>query len=231
MKRPIIASLALILLGLSATPGARAVTVTISTDYLPDNGAFVAGLGADGSPYLDAVIGGTVDIQPDSGSGIYQGTDSVANEHLSPGTQYSAYLASGDGFGTTIHLHDYAGEQATGFQVEIGTIDAQATTGSGTNWICAGSFCLSGADLIGYVPSWDLGRDLSVTVTGLDPFTSMDFSNSPASVEEVAALSVFRTPIPIPPAAPEASTWVMMFLGFLSLGYAAYRRPCHAAIA
>ena len=32
----------------------------------------------------------------------------------------------------------------------------------------------------------------------------------------------------IPPSVPEASTWAMMLLGFVSLGYAGYRRATTA---
>lgn len=60
--------------------------------------------------------------------------------------------------------------------------------------------------------------------TDMDPFTVAQFTSfSPSNEFNIGHIESA--------AAPEASTWAMMLLGFAGLGYAAHRKTRHAAIA
>jgi PEP-CTERM motif len=57
-----------------------------------------------------------------------------------------------------------------------------------------------------------------VTITGLAPFTTVEFADTGKNAFEFSLGS----------AVPEPSTWAMMMLGFAGLGYAAFRRNTKA---
>ncbi len=82
-------------------------------------------------------------------------------------------------------------------------------------------FVLTGVDLIakGALGEGQQGNPLDnewVTITGLDPFTSVTFASTGTAFEFSLA--------PV----PEPSTWALMALGFVGLGYAAFRRNAKA---
>jgi hypothetical protein len=60
-----------------------------------------------------------------------------------------------------------------------------------------------------------------VTITGLAPFTTVDFSDSGKNAFEFS----------LGTGVPEPSTWAMMGLGFAALGYAAFRRNAKSRMA
>jgi hypothetical protein len=79
-------------------------------------------------------------------------------------------------------------------------------------------YTLTGADLValGATDNGSHSQPTSnelVTISGLGAFTKADFSSTKNSFE-----------FSIGPGVPEASTWAMMTLGFVGLGYAAFRR-------
>jgi hypothetical protein len=66
----------------------------------------------------------------------------------------------------------------------------------------------------------DFGSNGYIQFTGLDPFTSVTFSSPVQNAFEVDNISAGF----IAPGVPEPSTWAMMVLGFMGVGFLAYRR-------
>jgi fibronectin-binding autotransporter adhesin len=66
----------------------------------------------------------------------------------------------------------------------------------------------------------DFGSNGYIQFTGLDPFTSVTFSSPVQNAFEVDNISAGF----IAPGVPEPSTWAMMILGFMGVGFLAYRR-------
>ncbi len=74
------------------------------------------------------------------------------------------------------------------------------------------------------------------TVTGIDPADGLDPSNTQAFVTELTfegdgMFTGTQTPITTGTAVPEPSTWAMLLLGFVGLGYAGYRKTKRAQTA
>lgn len=82
---------------------------------------------------------------------------------------------------------------------------------------------------VGYTPDafginpadGDQALGVYVTLSGYGPITSLGFGST-QNAFEVANFAV--TPV------PEASTWAMMILGFLGVGFVAYRRKSEGAL-
>ena len=84
--------------------------------------------------------------------------------------------------------------------------------------IAVDGFTLTGADLValgalGQGNETDPRDNQLVTITGLAPFTQVEFASTGNAFEFTLGSGV-----------PEPSTWAMMALGFVGLGYAAFRR-------
>jgi hypothetical protein len=131
--------------------------------------------------------------------------------------QYAAPL----GMGNTTYMAVFGGgtEEATfatpqtSISIYWGSIDP----GNGFA-VTIDGYTLTGADLValGATDNGSHSQPTSnelVTISGLGAFTKADFSSTKNSFE-----------FSIGPGVPEASTWAMMTLGFVGLGYAAFRR-------
>jgi hypothetical protein len=116
----------------------------------------------------------------------------------------------------------------TSLSIYWGSIDGDVCTGGSSSCnnlnsisIQIGTEVLTGADLIGMGGPPVLGEGQQgnpadnqlVTIRGLDPFTIVRFASTNNAFE-----------FTLGPGVPEPSTWVMMALGFVGLGYAAVRR-------
>jgi hypothetical protein len=112
------------------------------------------------------------------------------------------------------------GTARTSISIYWGSIDGNQGGNNNLNTfaITVDGFTLTGADLVAKGASGTgdqfspKGNEL-VTISGLDPFTTATFSSTRNAFEFSLGSAV-----------PEASTWAMMALGFVGLGYAAFRR-------
>jgi hypothetical protein len=108
----------------------------------------------------------------------------------------------------------------TSLSLYWGSIDSMAVDGI-LNQVAVSvdGYTLTGSDLValGAAGNGDQGSPKDnqwVTITGLTPFTTVDFSAAGKNAFEFS----------LGTGVPEASTWAMMGLGFAALGYAAFRR-------
>ncbi len=108
----------------------------------------------------------------------------------------------------------------TSLRIYWGSIDGDAGGNDNLNSlaITVDGYTLTGADLValGALGHGDQNSPKDnqwVTITGLDPFTTVSFSSTRNAFEFSLGTGV-----------PEPSTWAMMGLGFAALGYAAFRR-------
>src|ERR1700677_778010 len=189
---------------LALTGAASAVTVTVK--HGPEHPQYFAStpVGWD-----DFMVGTTtwslVSGKADTESGSSQG-------------QFAAPLGMGNTtymsvFGGGTEMASFATPQ-TSISIYWGSIDA------GNTFITINGFTLSGAMLAAMGDATDNGSTTSptsnelVTISGLGAFSTATFSSTANSFEFSLGAN----------AVPEASTWVMMTLGFAGLGYAAFRR-------
>jgi hypothetical protein len=157
-------------------------------------------------------------------------TSGVAStEKGSVAGQYAAPLGMGTSTttGTTYFAVENGGKETatwstpqTSLVIYWGSIDSAAGDGITNDVsISVDGFTLTGTQLValGALGKGDQVSPLDnelVTITGLDPFTTVQFSDSGRNAFEFT----LGTPI------PEPSTWAMMALGFAGLGYAAFHR-------
>ena len=142
--------------------------------------------------------------------------------------------ATGDTFAGTIDL-DFTDDTATSVHV---TVDRSPVSAYAYNQILFLTFALSGSPAVVEV-SDNPGDVLTLFFTVPTPNTLAGFDGSAIAAEGsfddgtgflFGATGVitpaFSDPPdpPDPPAAPEPSTWVMLLLGFIGLGFAAKRR-------
>jgi PEP-CTERM motif len=135
---------------------------------------------------------------------------SLQGQYAEPlGLNGTTYLAV---FGGGTEQASFATPQ-TSLSIYWGSIDP----GNGFA-VTINGYTLTGADLVA-LGATDDGSHTSplsnqlVTISGLGPFTDATFSSSTNSFEFSIGSGV-----------PEPSTWAMMALGFVGLGYAAFRR-------
>jgi hypothetical protein len=153
---------------------------------------------------------------------------SAATEKGSVVGQYAAPLGMGTSTttGTTYMAVQNGGtEQATwatpqtSLSVYWGSIDSMAVDGILNQVaVTVDGYTLTGNDLValGAMGNGDQGSPMNnewVTITGLAPFKTATFSDAGKNAFEFSLASV-----------PEPSTWAMMAIGFVGLGYAAFRR-------
>ncbi len=107
----------------------------------------------------------------------------------------------------------------TSLSIYWGSIDGDVDeTINNSLAITVDGFTLTGNDLValgalGTGNETDPRDNQLVRITGLAPFTQVEFSSTGNAFE-----------FTLGPGVPEASTWAMMTLGFAGLGYAAFRR-------
>lgn len=148
----------------------------------------------------------------------------AATEKGSVVGQYAAPFGMGDT--TYMSVQNGGTEQATwaapqtGLSIYWGSIDALGIDGILNEVsVTVNGYTLTGADLVA-LGATGTGNQNSpannqwVTITGLDPFTTVDFHAAGKNAFEFSLGS----------GVPEPSTWAMMALGFTGLGYAAFRR-------
>ena len=213
MRKTLLVTTGLAWLGL--TGGAGAVTVTLTPG--PADPQYFASLSAGES---DFTLG---DVAWSLVSG------SAATEKGSVAGQYAAPWGMGASTttGTTYMAVQNGGtEQATwatpqtSLSIYWGSIDAMNVDGILNQVsITIDGYTLTGSDLVTLGALGTGNQSLPtnnqwVTITGLSPFTTVDFHDAGKNAFEFSLGS----------AVPEPSTWAMMAIGFAGLGYAAFRR-------
>jgi hypothetical protein len=153
----------------------------------------------------------------------------AATQKGSVAGQYAAPLGMGTSTttGTTyMSVQNGGTERATwatpqnSLRIYWGSIDAMNVDGILNQVsITIDGYTLTGSDLLadGAPGNGDQGSPANnqwVTITGLRPFTTVDFHDAGKNAFEFSLGS----------AVPEPSTWAMMIVGFAGLGYAAFRR-------
>jgi hypothetical protein len=189
---------------LALTGAASAVTVTVK--HGPEDPQYFASTPVGSDDFMVgtttwSLVSGTADTE----SGSVQG-------------QFAAPLGMGDTtymsvFGGGTEKASFATPQ-TSISIYWGSIDP------GNTFVTINGFTLSGAMLASMGDATADGSHTSptsnelITISGLGAFSSATFSSTSNSFEFAIGAS----------GVPEASTWVMMTLGFAGLGYAAFRR-------
>lgn len=183
---------------------ARAYTVTVSDTLLADNHIFDNCVG-------ESTCSTALGLFDMIGNPIVASGVSVPDQYLAP-SPTGAYAAA--------HANDvvlHASSELTSIEFNWGSWDYQPITGSGTNIFEAGHTVITGAAIAGAF-QFEGQRNVSIIISGLDPFNVATWSDFPTSTFEFNSVGVPSA------AAPEASTWAMMLVGFVGLGYAARRR-------
>ena len=122
---------------------------------------------------------------------------------------YTNYFSAAGGGSVTL---DYSSTQNS-LSMVWGTVDSGATRNLLLN---LGGDSISGSQinsLCGNCITNDGNQELYLTITGLNPFKSVTFSDGNANAFEFNVAAV-----------PEPGTWAMMIFGFLGVGFMAYRR-------
>ena len=212
MRKTLLMTTGLAWLALTGTAGA----VTVSLSEGPADPQYFASLPAGDSNFT---LGG---ITWTDLSGV------AATEKGSDPFHYAAPLGMGTSTttGTTYMAVEAGGtEEATwstpqtSLTIYWGSIDALPADGILNQLsITIDGYTLTGSDLLAMGVPGNGNQSAPddnqwVTISGLGPFTTVDFHDANANAFEFSLGSV-----------PETSTWVMMTLGFVGLGYAAFRR-------
>jgi PEP-CTERM motif len=162
-----------------------------------------------------SLVMGSAATEKGSVAGLYAAPQGMGSS-TTTGTTYMAVEAGG------VEQAVWSTPQ-TKLSIYWGSIDSAAGDGI-TNQIAItiDGYTLTGAELVALAtPTHPLGEGQQtnpldnqlVTITGLGPFTTVQFSDSGKNAFEFSLGTV-----------PEPSTWTMLALGFAGLGYAAFRR-------
>jgi hypothetical protein len=170
-----------------------------------------------------------------SGPGTVQDT-SVPGNYAQPAGDKSNYMAVEGGQTETLTAPSLYGPFG-GFSIYWGSIDGKGNINTLAFWDAAKEvYSITGAQLKSMglstgAGSWTSKLDNEFfTFKGLPDFTSVTLSTVQNAFEfdlPVAAFGPQADPpaiAPDPSAVPELTTWVMVIVGFASLGYAAFRR-------
>jgi hypothetical protein len=195
-----------------ALTGAASATVTLTPGpqdptYFAAEAAGQNGFTIDGATWTDT--SGLAETEKGSVPFEYAAPLGMGTS-TTTGTTYMAV------FGGGTETVTFATPQ-TSLSIYWGSIDA-TTANLNSFAVSMDGFTLTGADLVALGASGDGSQsgpaaNQLVRISGLAPFTSATFSSTGNSFE-----------FSIGPGVPEASTWAMMTLGFVGLGYAAFRR-------
>lgn len=206
MKTSILALIA----SLTLTCSAHAYTVTVDTTLPTNVGLFDDFVGQTGT-YFDPIV---TSIGTFWGSGVIYPADSENfGVALAPALNGHAYMGvDGD---ETLDLKT----PTTSISILWGSVDDYNTfeTAQGP-----GSVIVMGGDVGGLLPATDTLRAGLVTITNSTPFSEVQFHSLGAAFEFQMA-PTGSAPV------PEASTYVMMGIGFAGLAYAASKRTRLAA--
>jgi hypothetical protein len=224
----LIGGAALALLGLTAPASAYMITINEAIDrgaaFGPDLFPLL-NLGTGGpnafvtnAPGIAGGIGYSFTNGTGDTSGIYAGlappNSPVAASPYTDANQTRNYF-SAEGNGGSVIL-DYSSNT---LRMLWGTVDSsdtrnlittstgQTITGSQVLTLC-GASCSDGQ------------TEVWLTITGLTPFTSLVFSDADSNAFEFNVAPAQSSVGSV----PEPSTWAMMILGFLGVGFVAYRR-------
>jgi len=208
-------------LALLATIGsASAVIVSFSevqnrSDPMPPIPFTLLNLGTNATPdtFVSSASGsaGGISYSFSGGSGLYAGgVSGVAASPYGDSNHYTNYF-SAEGGGGSVTLN-YSSTQNS-LSMVWGTVDSGDTRNL---LITAGGNSISGTQinaLCGGCITNDGNQELYLTLTGLNSFKSVTFSDANANAFEFNVAAV-----------PELDTWGMMILGFMGVGFLAYRR-------
>ena len=152
-----------------------------------------------------------------NGSGIFAGNSSSAASVFGQGNATTQYLTAVGGGGAITMT---TGQSQDSLQILWGTVDTDVnrnllvTTNVGTDSISGADIFTAMQSFCGATCTPVAGQfEAYVTITGLSPFTSVTFSDTSTNSFEFLLAAV-----------PEPSTWAMMILGFLGVGFLAYRK-------
>ena len=149
-------------------------------------------------------------------SGVYAGA--VSGVAASPYGDLNAntnYLSAGGGGGSVTLTY---GAPQTSLDVLWGTVDSGSTRNLLTT-LAVGGATITGSQIIADADAvcsnciTDGNFEVYLSITGLNPFSQVTFSDADANAFEFNVAAV-----------PEPATWAMMVLGFLGVGFLAYRR-------
>jgi hypothetical protein len=200
---------------LALTGAAGAVTVSLTQgpqnpQYFATEAAHQNGFTINGDTW--SLVSGTAATEKGTLANVYAAPLGMGTSQIT-GTTYMA--VEGGGTETVTFA-----TPRTSIAIYWGSID-DGTDGGNINSfaITIDSYTLTGADLVSMFGAHGGGSQTDpkanqlVTISGLGAFTDATFSSTKNAFEFSLGTAV-----------PEASTWAMMALGFVGLGYAAFRR-------
>ena len=210
MPKTLLMTTGLAWLALTGAAGA-AVTVTLTPgpmdpQYFAGEAAHQNGFTIDGVTW--SLVSGVAETEKGSLTNVYAAPLGMGTNPLT-GTTYMSV----EGGGTEMATWN---TPQTSLALYWGSIDGDGNINSLS--ISMGAYTLTGVELATTFGADGNGNQVSplgnqlVRITGLDPFTTATFSST-ANAFEFSLASV-----------PEPSTWAMMAIGFVGLGYAAFRR-------
>jgi hypothetical protein len=216
MKKAILASAAL--LAVSAFAPAQAAVVVSSVVEQGPGAVIASGVTFDAAPL--GLLGNVSDGSPAisfSGGGVVRNDSpsGIAAQPAFDGTQYLVINAN------NTETLDFSGVDQASLKMLIGSIDSYNTFSFFLDGNAVAVSNLTGNDIpLPASNTGDQARSFYVTFTGVfDKVVLGSGSTNALEVDNISSLKITTTG-----AVPEASTWAMMILGFLGLGFLGYRK-------
>jgi hypothetical protein len=157
-------------------------------------------------------------------SGIYAGGQPIAASPYTDADQTTKYF-SAEGGGSVKFIYNSA---QTTLNILWGTVDSTDTRNLITTNGVNGVQTISGGDILSAcgLSCSDGNTEVWVTITGLNSFTSLTFSDNSANAFEFNVGAPTGGPFTngTPGGVPEPSTWAMLVVGFAGIGFMSYRR-------